>query len=77
MADGRERLREEGKKLGIDIDESPESYMTWLSHSLSSYKDTESGLRLACGLTVYLRANPNVHPPEEVREKVSLLHSRA
>lgn len=77
MAEERERLREEGKKLGIDIDQSPESYMTWLSRSLSSYSDTKSGLRLACGLTIYLRANPDVHPSEEVREKISLLHSRA
>lgn len=76
MAD-RQRLQREGKELGIDINEDPESYASRLRSCLSRQDiDSESGMKILCGVNVYLRANDSFHLPDDVRSGLEKLQAR-
>ncbi len=75
MADDMEILEKEGKDLGVDIHETPEKYSSKLRERLSHPEkmDTEDTRKMLCGVTVYLRANPDFHLPDDVRESIGEL----
>ena len=76
--DRRQMLQEEGKEFGINIDENPGSYVSWLRSCLSRPVDIdkERGMKILCGVTVYLRANESFHLPDDVRSGLERLQSK-
>ena len=78
MAVDRQKLSDEGKEFGINIDEEPASYVSWLRTCLNRQgeMDSEKGMRILCGVNVYLRANDSFHLPNDVRSGLERLQSR-